>query len=148
MTEKELFENFQLCFGRMMTPFETEDLRKWVREAEMPVELVNEALREAVLNNATSLKYINRILMRCQQENINSVEKFRQKIEEFERQKQSARTRQSTVDTNVPDWAREENQSKPKELTPEQKAEMQAWKQKAMQEMQEAIAELESLEKG
>lgn len=131
MTEKELFENFQQCFGRMMTPFETEDIRKWIRKVGIPVDVVNEALREAVLNNAINLKYINKILVRCQQENIDSAEAFRQKIEDFEKRKHSTMIKQPQ--TNIPEWAREENQSKPKEMTPEQKAEMQELKRQLLE---------------
>ncbi|HHJ9058958.1 TPA: DnaD domain protein, partial [Streptococcus pyogenes] len=50
MDEKKLFENFQLTFGRMISPFEIEDIQKWIHEDNMPIEVVNLALREAVEN--------------------------------------------------------------------------------------------------
>lgn len=62
MSKKELFEIFQQCFGRLLTPFEIEDINKWIDEDDMPVEVVNAALKEAVTNNKISWKYVNNIL--------------------------------------------------------------------------------------
>lgn len=39
MDEKKLFENFQLTFGRMISPFEIEDIQKWIHEDNMPIEV-------------------------------------------------------------------------------------------------------------
>ena len=63
MSKKELFEMFQQCFGRVLTPFEIEDITKWIDEDGMPVEVVNAALKEAVTNNKISWKYVNKILI-------------------------------------------------------------------------------------
>lgn len=92
MTERELYENFQKTFGRMVTPFEMEDMRRWIHEVGLPVEVVNEALREAALNNKINLRYINKILVRCQEENIRTVEDFHRKAEDFAKQKEVARS--------------------------------------------------------
>nr|WP_231296166.1 DnaD domain protein [Streptococcus equi] len=57
MDEKKLFENFQLTFGRMISPFEIEDIQKWIHQDNMPIDVVNLALREAVENNKINWKY-------------------------------------------------------------------------------------------
>ncbi|HHC5105039.1 TPA: DnaD domain protein, partial [Streptococcus pyogenes] len=55
MTKKELFENFQKNWMRLLSPFEIEDIDKWIDEDNMPVEVVNEALKETVIYNAPNL---------------------------------------------------------------------------------------------
>lgn len=40
MTKKELFDNLQQCLGRMVTPFELEDINKWVEDG-LPPEVIN-----------------------------------------------------------------------------------------------------------
>lgn len=74
MTKTELFDNLQQCLGRMVTPFEIEDINKWIDDGLSP-EVINEALKEAVLENKINFKYINTILRRYIKAGIDTLEK-------------------------------------------------------------------------
>lgn len=51
---KELVEDFERELGRMLSPFELEDLQKTIREDKTDPDLVRAALREAVFNGKTN----------------------------------------------------------------------------------------------
>ena len=48
-------------FGRTISPIECETIKGWL-DANMSVSLIKEALKEAVLNGVTNLKYMDKIL--------------------------------------------------------------------------------------
>lgn len=67
--EKEnLFEYVERMFRRTLNPAEYEVINNWKNN-----ELTRYAIKEAVLNNACSVKYIERILERYKQNNFQSV---------------------------------------------------------------------------
>ena len=70
---KDLVETFQQELGRLLTPFEIEDLSKTVKEDGVKADLIKEALREAVLNGKPNWKYIQAILRNWRHEGIQSV---------------------------------------------------------------------------
>ena len=70
---KDLVETFQQELGRLLTPFEIEDLSKTVKEDGIKADLIKEALREAVLNGKPNWKYIQAILRNWRHEGIQSV---------------------------------------------------------------------------
>ena len=70
---KDLVETFQQELGRLLTPFEIEDLTKTLREDGTSADLIKEALREAVLNGKANWKYIQAILRNWRHEGIKSV---------------------------------------------------------------------------
>ena len=51
---KTLVEDFERELGRMLSPFELEDLQQTIREDQVDPDLVREALREAVFNGKTN----------------------------------------------------------------------------------------------
>lgn len=70
---KDLVETFQQELGRLLTPFEIEDLGKSLKEDGASADLIKEALREAVLNGKPNWKYIQAILRNWRHEGIKSV---------------------------------------------------------------------------
>ena len=70
---KDLVETFQQELGRLLTPFEIEDLTKTLKEDGTSADLIKEALREAVLNGKANWKYIQAILRNWRHEGIKSV---------------------------------------------------------------------------
>lgn len=70
---KDLVETFQQELGRLLTPFEIEDLGKSLKEDGTSADLIKEALREAVLNGKPNWKYIQAILRNWRHEGIKSV---------------------------------------------------------------------------
>ncbi len=69
--KSNLFEIFESEFGRGLSPMEYEIIDDWLRQG-MNEELIEEALREATLNNAKSLRYISKILLTWQEKGYKS----------------------------------------------------------------------------
>ena len=70
---KSLVDTFQQELGRLLSPFEIEDLEKSLKEDGTSADLIKEALREAVLNGKLNWKYIQAILRNWRHEGIKSV---------------------------------------------------------------------------
>ena len=70
---KSLVDTFQQELGRLLSPFEIEDLEKSLKEDGTSADLIKEALREAVLNGKPNWKYIQAILRNWRYEGIKSV---------------------------------------------------------------------------
>ncbi len=81
---KDLVEIFQQELGRLLTPFEIEDLTKTLKEDGTSADLIKEALREAVLNGKANWKYIQAILRNWRHEGIKSVTQIEAKRAERE----------------------------------------------------------------
>ena len=81
---KDLVETFQQELGRLLTPFEIEDLSKTVKEDGIKADLIKEALREAIFNGKPNWKYIQAILRNWRHEGIQSVAQVEAKRAERE----------------------------------------------------------------
>ena len=93
---KDLVETFQQELGRLLTPFEIEDLSKTVKEDGIKADLIKEALREAVLNGKPNWKYIQAILRNWRHEGIQSVAQVEAK--RAEREANNPKQVQASVD--------------------------------------------------
>ena len=81
---KSLVDTFQQELGRLLSPFEIEDLEKSLKEDGTSADLIKEALREAVLNGKPNWKYIQAILRNWRHEGIKSVAQVEAKRAERE----------------------------------------------------------------
>ena len=81
---KSLVDTFQQELGRLLSPFEIEDLEKSLKEDGTSADLIKEALREAVLNGKPNWKYIKAILRNWRHEGIRSVAQVEAKRQERE----------------------------------------------------------------
>ena len=81
---KDLVETFQQELGRLLTPFEIEDLTKTIQDDKTSPELVTAALREAVFNGKANWRYIQAILRNWRHEGITTVAQVEAKREERE----------------------------------------------------------------
>ncbi|MCO4531051.1 DNA-remodelling protein DnaD [Streptococcus infantarius subsp. infantarius] len=81
---KELVEDFERELGRMLSPFELEDLQKTIREDKTDPYLVRAALREAVFNGKTNWNYINAILRNWRREGITTMRQVEERRKEHE----------------------------------------------------------------
>ena len=81
---KSLVDTFQQELGRLLSPFEIEDLEKSLKEDGTSADLIKEALREAVLNGKPNWKYIQAILRNWRHEGIRSVAQVEAKRQERE----------------------------------------------------------------
>lgn len=84
---KELVEEFERELGRMLSPFELEDLQKTIREDKTDPDLVRAALREAVFNGKTNWNYINAILRNWRREGITTMRQVEECRKEYENSK-------------------------------------------------------------
>ena len=67
----DLFTLFETELGRTISPMEVEIIKEWLHDGNSE-ELIKEALKEAIYNNARNLKYIDRILFNWRTKGIKS----------------------------------------------------------------------------
>lgn len=65
-----IFEIFEREFGRQLSTYEYEVINEWLNNYSK--ELIEEALKESILNGVKSLKYISKILFAWNEKGINS----------------------------------------------------------------------------
>ncbi len=94
----QLYQSFEQEFGRSLSPIEIEMISQWLDEDLYSVELINMALREAVLNQAYSLKYMDRILLNWENKNIRTLEQAERESDRF--RDKFRRTEPDQIDTS------------------------------------------------
>lgn len=57
----DIYSKFEKEFGRTLSPVEYETISKWI-ESNIPLELIEAALKEAILSGVYSIRYIDKIL--------------------------------------------------------------------------------------
>ena len=57
----DIYSKFEKEFGRTLSPAEYETISKWI-ENNIPLNLIEAALKEAILNGVNSIRYIDKIL--------------------------------------------------------------------------------------
>ena len=67
-----VFQEIEKNFGRPLSPIEFESIAAWQTQDHYPDDLILVALQEAVLNQAYSLKYIDRILLSWERKGIRT----------------------------------------------------------------------------
>lgn len=78
----QLLRQFEIEFGRYLSPIEREEIAAWLNVDHYDPEIIKLALREAVLSQAYSLKYVDRVLLNWQRHNLKTsseVQKFLQR---------------------------------------------------------------------
>ena len=68
----QLRRQFEIEFGRYLTPIEREELAAWLNVDHYDPEIIKLALREAVLSQAYSMKYVDRVLLNWQRHNLKT----------------------------------------------------------------------------
>ena len=61
ITSTDIFSKFENEFGRPLSPMEYEIIKGWIND-KFSEDIITEALKEAVYNNVSNLRYIDRIL--------------------------------------------------------------------------------------
>lgn len=80
-----LYSHFEQAFGRPLSPLEIETIQLWVEQDRYPDELILTALREAASVGKLYIRYIDRILLEWQRQQIKSVEEARHYSMRFRR---------------------------------------------------------------
>lgn len=99
--EKNLYSIFEAEFGRPLSPIEIDSLIMWTEEDNFSAELIQLALREAVLSQVYSFKYIDRILLNWKKKNIRTKEQVEKESQRF--RDYTATTNQAQLDENADD---------------------------------------------
>ncbi|HGA1072715.1 TPA: DnaD domain-containing protein [Streptococcus agalactiae] len=76
---KYLVGDFERELGRLLSPFELEDLQKTLQEDQTDPDIVRAALREAVFNGKTSWNYINAILRNWRREGLTTLRQIEER---------------------------------------------------------------------
>ncbi|HEO8252906.1 TPA: DnaD domain-containing protein [Streptococcus agalactiae] len=76
---KDLVGDFERELGRLLSPFELEDLQKTLQEDQTDPDIVRAALREAVFNGKTSWNYINAILRNWRREGLTTLRQIKER---------------------------------------------------------------------
>ncbi|AEG40210.1 DnaD domain protein [Lactobacillus kefiranofaciens] len=67
-----LSRKVEIEFGRYLSPIEREEISQWLSVDHYSPDIIELALREAVLSQAYSLKYIDRVLLNWQRHNLKT----------------------------------------------------------------------------
>ncbi|MGI1767522.1 DnaD domain-containing protein [Streptococcus uberis] len=90
---KQIVSEFERELGRFLSPFELEDLEKTVKGDKTDIDLIREALKEAVFNGKTNWKYIQAILRNWRKEGITNL----YQVEERKRAREEANASQVSL---------------------------------------------------
>lgn len=69
-----LLRKFEIEFGRYLSPIEREEIAAWIEADHYSPDIIELALRESVLSQVYSLKYVDRILLNWQRHNLKTAE--------------------------------------------------------------------------
>lgn len=105
-TKQLLFDQIQLEFGRSLSPIELETINAWIKEDKYNIELIKASLKEAVLNQVYSLKYMDRILIDWDKKNIKTLEQVQAHISnnknKFYNPKNNTQPKNNSDNTHIP----------------------------------------------
>lgn len=74
--ENNVYDQIQIEFGRPLSPIEIETISQWLDNDHFAPDVIRLALKEAVLNQAYNLKYMDRILLNWQQRNLTTAQQI------------------------------------------------------------------------
>ena len=77
-TNNTIYDFVEQNFARTLSPVEYEEISKWIDN-----ELTRYAIKQAVINNKCSIKYISRILIAYERENIKNVQQAQKREREY-----------------------------------------------------------------
>lgn len=103
------YSSFEKEFGRLISPIEMEKITQWVDHA--GPEIVQEALRRAVLIGKRNFRYIDTILLEWKKNNINSIASI-EEYDSFYQGKRPARDARRRDSGRIDDGGGESNKRK------------------------------------
>lgn len=83
VSAQDLVSVFEQEFGRSLSAMELEMISGWIKEDKFNEELILLALKEAVVSQALSLKYIDRILLNWHRKNIKTVQQVKVETQKY-----------------------------------------------------------------
>lgn len=94
-----IFSKFENEFGRVLSSMEYEIINAWI-SSQKSEELILEALKEAVMNGVSSLRYIDKILYEWEKKGYKSKEDIEKSRQNFRRTQETKRVKKEVFDYN------------------------------------------------
>ncbi|WP_203638326.1 DnaD domain-containing protein [Levilactobacillus wangkuiensis] len=98
-----VFNQIETEFGRPLSPLEMESITQWLDQDHYRPELIQLALKEAVLSQAYSLKYMDRILLSWERKNLKTAAQVQREKERQEPRHTAKPTTNGQPDGGIPD---------------------------------------------
>lgn len=83
VSEQDIFEIFEQEFARPLSPMELESISQWLDQDRYKLEVILEALKEAVFAGKVNFRYIDRILLEWSRNRVASAEEARTFTQKF-----------------------------------------------------------------
>ena len=74
---QELVRQFEIEFGRLLSPIEKQEIAAWINIDHYDPEIVKLALREAILAQVYNFKYVDRILLNWQRHGLTTLDQIK-----------------------------------------------------------------------
>ncbi|WP_125583555.1 DnaD domain-containing protein [Levilactobacillus cerevisiae] len=98
-----VFNQIETEFGRPLSPMEMESITQWLDQDHYRPELIQLALKEAVLSQAYSLKYMDRILLSWERKNLKTAAQVQREKERQEPRQTAKPVANGSADNQIPD---------------------------------------------
>lgn len=102
-TKTNIYDLFEQEFSRTLSPIEYELITGWL-QAGFEEEVISLALKEAVYNGATNLRYIDKVLYEWKKKGIHDKKTYEKDKEKFQNSKKEVRPKKELVEY---DWLNE-----------------------------------------
>lgn len=101
-TREGIFGAIEKEFGRPLSPIELGQISSWLDQDSYKPEMISLALREAVLNQAYSLKYMDKILMNWERQHITTTIEYQAMKDKRNMQASDHQQRTKSVGPSIP----------------------------------------------
>ncbi|MFD1203920.1 DnaD domain-containing protein [Sporosarcina contaminans] len=107
--EGEIYTLFEQEFGRLLSPMECETIAMWLDDDGHSVQIIRAALKEAVLAQKMSLRYIDRILFEWKKKNVKTLSDVEMQTKSFRSSTYKTEQKQDVFVKKVPfyNWLEE-----------------------------------------
>ena len=103
MDNSSIYEYIEKEFGRVLSSIETEIISAWLSN-NFSEDLIKEAVKEAVFNGVSNLKYIDKILYEWGKKGINTVKDVEENRRKRNEQLAKNKEIDSEIDLGIMDW--------------------------------------------
>lgn len=91
LDDRTIFTLIEQELGRLLSPIEIEKVSMWIDHDGHSPEIIKEAIKEAVLANKMSLRYIDRILFEWKKKQLKTVDQVKVHAEQYRNQSIAAK---------------------------------------------------------
>lgn len=93
INKESIFEVVEKNIGRVLSPIELEVIKNW----DYDEEIIVLAIKEAMLHNAKTIKYIDRVLFNWKQNNLKTIEDVNNYLNEFSNKKTNKKEKEEII---------------------------------------------------